>query len=378
MAIDRERLVGTFSKLVSIDSPSFGERRMGDYLKEQLAGLGLGPREDDAGAAMGGACGNLYGYLEGDPAMPPVLFCGHMDTVEPSAGKQAVIGEDGVIRSGGDTVLGADDCAGIAAILEALQVIRENRLPHRPVEVLFSVAEEKYCKGIARFDFSKLKSREAYVPDLAGPVGTAALAAPSILSFTVQVHGRSAHAGFAPQEGIHAVQAAAAAVASLTLGKLDEDTTLNIGAMEGGQATNVVPDLCTVTGEIRSFSHKKALSLAEAVRIQFETFAAAVGASVTFSLQTDSEAFETPENHPVVRRFRAACALLGLPVSLIRTFGGSDNNVLAGKGIAGIVLASTMYECHSCAEYTTVDELARLAELILTLMTNDSSMGELT
>ena len=369
MRIDPSRALKEFSALVSIDSPSFGEKQMGDYLKKELASLGLSVRQDRAGDRIHGNCGNIHAFLEGTAEGEPLLFCAHMDTVEPSRGKRAVVSEDGTVTSDGKTVLGADDCAGLAAILEALRTLREKKLPHRPVEVLFTVAEEPYCRGAEQFDFSTLRSREAYVLDLAGPVGGAAYGAPTILSFTAEVLGKTAHAGFAPQDGIHAIAAAAAAVNQLRMGRVDPDTTLNVGTISGGTATNIVPDRCIATGEIRSYSHKKALEQAELVKKAFEDCARKIGASVKFESLCGCEAYETPTGHPVVLRFRQACARLGLPVSLEKTFGGSDNNHLAKHGIAGIVIATAMNRCHSCEEYTTAQELGRAAELTLCLMT---------
>lgn len=371
MGISRRHIVDEFVKLVSIDSPSYGERSMADYLKERLSSLGLSVTEDGAGAALGSGCGNLLAVLDGDPGMQPLLFCTHMDTVAPALGKRAVVGEDGVIQSGGDTVLGADDFAGITAVLEALRAIREEGLSHRPLELLFTVAEETYNMGASQFDYSGLRSKEAYVLDLTGPVGSAANQAPTILSFTVNIRGRAAHAGFAPETGIHAVRAAADAVCALPMGRVEGGCTLNVGIIQGGAATNIVPELCTVRGEVRSFSHDKALELAERVKKQFEASAERYGASCGFELKTGCRAYLTPPGHPVVGRFEKACRALGLPFSLEPTFGGSDNNVLAQKGISGIVLANAMNRCHSPEEYTTVDELERISRLTLYLMTTE-------
>ncbi|MGE4548381.1 MAG: M20/M25/M40 family metallo-hydrolase [Intestinibacillus sp.] len=370
MEISRERLVQTFTELVAIDSPSFGERRMADHLKAQLAALGIPCEEDDTGGRIGGSAGNLYARLDGDESLAPLLFCAHMDTVEPSSGKRAVLGGDGRIESAGNTVLGADDCAGIAAILEALRAIREQRLPCRPIEVLFTVAEEVYCRGAAQFDFSRIRAREAYVLDLSAPMGTAACQAPTILSFTAIVHGKASHAGFAPDHGVHAIRAAADAVAKLPHGRIGEDTTLNVGVIGGGLAANIIPDTCTLEGEIRSFVHGKALALAGTVRQQVETSAAALGGTVTFSSRVNVQAYETPPEHPVMARYARACGAQGLPFVPTRTFGGSDNNVFAQHGIAGAVVASAMHACHSDREYTTVDELVSAAALTLRLMTD--------
>jgi len=367
--MNTKRLLNTFFEMVSIDSPSLGERNLCDHLAESLSGLGFELYEDNAGELLGGTSGNLYGYLDGDSALEPLLFSAHMDTVEPSQGKKAVLHDGGRITSGGDTVLGADDLAGTAAILEALRSISEHNHKHRPIEVLFTVAEEIYCKGAGVFDYSRLKSREAYVLDLAGPVGTASNKAPTILSFAVTVTGKASHAGFAPEDGIHAIAVAAEAVSRVQMGQLDGETTCNIGLIEGGTALNIIPDRCIVKGEIRSYSHEKALKQMERVKQEFIDAAKPFGATVEVEADCHIEAYETDAGHPVVKRFEAACASLSPPFSLSPTFGGSDNNHFAKHGISGLVIATAMNNCHSCAEYTTVKELERITGLVTALIT---------
>ena len=367
--MNTRRLLDTFFEMVSIDSPSLGERKLCDYLSESLAGLGFELYEDNAGELLGGTSGNLYGYLDGNTTLEPLLFSAHMDTVDPSYGKKAVLYSDGRITSEGGTVLGADDLAGIAAILEALRGVREKSLTHRPIEVLFTVAEEIYCKGAGVFDYSRLKSREAYVLDLAGPVGTASNKAPTILSFTVTITGKASHAGFAPEDGIHAIAAAAGAVSRIQMGQLDGETTCNIGLIEGGTALNIIPDRCVVKGEIRSYSHKKALEQTEQVKQVFMDAAKPFGTTVEMEADCHIEAYETDAGHPVAKRFEAACTSLSLPFALSPAFGGSDNNHFAKHGISGLVVATAMNNCHSCAEYTTVKELERITGLVTALMT---------
>lgn len=370
MNINQVRVIDEFTKLVAIDSPSYKERDMGDYVKKVLQSLGMIVIEDGAGERIGGDCGNIYGFMQGDPSLKPLLFCAHLDTVEPARGKTAVIAQNGTITSDGSTVLGADDLTGVAAILEALTVIKEQNLPHRPIEVLFPVAEEVYCKGSRVFDFAKVMSEEAYILDLAGPVGTAAYAAPTILSFTATIHGKASHAGFAPHKGIHAIAVAADAIGKMPMGRLDEESSLNIGLISGGTGLNIVPDTCVVKGEVRSLNHEKAKRQAELVRRQIERAASAAGATFDFEVYVASKAYETPEAHPVVTRFENTCDKLGLPVSLIKTFGGSDNNIIAQHGITGLVLASAMNKVHACDEFTTVEEIIRIADLTLMLMTS--------
>ena len=222
--VQTERLVQTFCRMVSFDSPSYGEREICDFLTEHLTALGLRVQEDDAAQRIHGTAGNLYAYLpatQGMEQLPPLLFSGHMDTVEPSKGKKAIVHADGTITSDGSTVLGADDCAALAAILEALTVMQENHLPHRAIEILFSVAEETYCIGASVFDFSKIRAKEAYVLDLTGAVGGAAVQAPTLLSFRIAVQGKASHAGFHPEQGIHAICVAASAARRLQNGWLD-------------------------------------------------------------------------------------------------------------------------------------------------------------
>lgn len=368
LTIRPERLADTFMSLVAIDSPSYGERQMADVLTERLRALGLCVEEDDAGEKIGGTSGNLYGFLPGTLDLPPLLLCGHMDTVAPWQGKRAVREADGTIRSAGDTVLGADDLAAVAVILEVLEALRDSGLSHRPVEVLFSASEETYCVGASAFDFSRIRSREAYVLDYEGPLGQAVTAAPTILDFTARVTGRASHAGFAPEAGISALVTAARAVTGVRSGRVAPDTTVNFGMVEGGSGTNIVPETCTVRGEIRSMSHQRALEQMELVRQAFARACTDSGAVLDFTDRCFIRAYRVKEDAPVVQRYFAVCRSRGYETAAVDTFGGSDNNVLSAHGITGVVLPSAMHRCHSCGEYTSVKELAAVAELTADLI----------
>lgn len=363
-----ERLLQIFSELVAIDSPSFGERAVADYIRDRLARLGISCTEDDAGGEIGGNCGNLFARVPGDPAGEPLLLCTHMDTVEPSKGKRAVVHPDGTITSAGDTVLGADDFAGVAAVLAVLERLSEENAPHPPLELLFTVAEEPYCTGVRYFDFSKCAAKTGYVLDLTGPIGTAAIAAPTVLSFTITVQGKAAHAGFAPETGINAVEIAARSLAQLPQGRLDGGTTLNFGVISGGKAANIVPERCTVTGEIRSAQHEHALSVFDRVCAAFRQEAEVRGAQLVVTQDIPLKAYRAAEDGDAVLRFRRACQMLGLPVRLVETFGGSDNAALQAHGIDGIVVANAMFNCHAVDEYTTVSAMEKTAELVYRLI----------
>ena len=368
LVISPERLADTCAALVAIDSPSRGERAMADMLTGRLKALGLTVTEDGAGDKIGGSCGNLYGFLPGAPDLAPLLLCAHMDTVAPWQGKRAVREADGTIHSAGDTVLGADDLAAVAVILEVLTALRESGASHRPIEVLFSVSEETYCEGAAVFDFSRVQAREAYVLDYEGPLGQAVVAAPTILGFTAAVTGRASHAGFAPEAGISALLTAARAVTAVPSGRVAPDTTVNFGLVEGGSGTNIVPQTCVVRGEIRSMDHGRALAQAALVRGAFERACAESGASLDFQERCFIQAYRVVEDAPVVRRYFDACRARGYETSVVDTFGGSDNNVLSQHGITGVVLPSAMHRCHSCGEYTSVGELAAVAALTADLV----------
>lgn len=367
--VNRTRITEEFCKLVSIDSASFKEREMADILKNYLTELGFIVTEDKAYEHYDSNAGNIYGFLQGALPGDPVLFSSHMDTVEPSSGKKAVVSEDGTITSDGNTVLGADDLSGVVAILEALRTIKEKELPHRSIEVLFTIAEEVYIRGSEVFDYSIIKAKEAYVLDLSGPVGTAALKAPTLVSFTAKFTGKAAHAGFAPEQGIHAIAVAAEAITSIRQGRIDDETTVNVGIIEGGLARNIVPENCCLKGEIRSLSHEKTLSESGQIKEIFEHTAKKHGADIEFETSFGCIAYEINKEEEVVKRFEAACLALGIKTDYIATFGGSDNNNFVRNGITGIVIACGMNEVHSCHEYTHIDELERCSNITLTLMT---------
>lgn len=366
--IRKERILKEFTELVSIDAPSFGEKEMAAVLKKKLEELGFSVREDDVAEKIRGNAGNIYAFLEGNPEAEPLLLCAHMDTVEPSHGKQAVIQDDGRITSGGDTVLGGDDLCGVTEILEAIRHLKEEGLSHHPVEILFTVAEEAFSKGSKAYDYegTPFLSKEVYVIDMSGHPGAAAIQAPSIIGWTAEVKGKAAHAGFAPENGINAIHAAASAIAKLTPGRVDPDMTMNVGTISGGRANNIVPDSCVVTGEVRSLDHEKAQRQIDQIRNIFEEQAGT--AEVIFHAEDHVIAYHTPEDLPVVRRFKRACDKLGLPGKAIPTLGGSDNNILALHGLSGIVLSCGMQQVHSTREYTDINDMTQGAALIAEIL----------
>ena len=366
-----DRMIQEFCHLVEIDSPSFGERAMADYLTGRLTELGFVVEEDQAGAFYGGTAGNLYAHREGSRRGDPLLFSMHMDTVEPSRHKRAIVHWDGRITSQGDTVLGADDLSAVAAFLEALEGMRRDNEPCRELEALITIGEEQHLRGSAVFDYSKLRSCQSYVLDLSGRVATAANKAPSLAVFRAKVIGRAAHAGFAPEEGIHAIVIASRAVLGIPQGHVGDEMTVNVGRIDGGSATNVVPDQCIVTGEVRGFVHSHVLKELDRIRQVFEQEAEAAGGCVEYETEICFCAYETPDTHPVVKRFERACERAGICPVLTATFGGSDQHHLSEHGIAGMVLASAMHHVHSCGEYTTTSEMEQVRNIVREIIVSE-------
>lgn len=368
--INSDRILNEFLKMAIIESPTRDERKMADTLKVELEQLGFSVTEDDAGKAIGGNTGNLFAVRKGGIPGDPLLLCAHMDTVKPVTGKYALV-EGDTIRSGGDTVLGADDLAGVVEILEAVRSVDEDAKPCRDLEILFTVSEEFFLKGAENFDASKCRAKEAYILDVDGDIGTAVLAAPTGIRFIANVKGKSAHAAIAPEEGINAIAIAAKAISDMRLGRIDRETTASIGIIKGGEQGNIVPDSCFVEGETRSLSSKKATTQCRHMQECFENAAVELGGSVSFEITKVYDAYGVSEDSAVVRRFKNACKTVGIEPKLTSSTGGSDNSVLSQKGLQGIVVACGMHEIHSVNEYTKLSELTAMAKVVEQMITSE-------
>lgn len=370
--VNEKRMMGEFNKLVSFNSESFHEFKIYQYLKDKLIGLGLEVFSDDAAKKLNepDAGNNIYAFLKGNINSNAILFSAHMDTVSPGKNKKVIIHDDGKVTSDGSTVLGADDITGLVAILEVLTVIKEKNLSHPDIEIIFFIAEEPYCKGSSVFDYTRVKSKYAYILDLTGKVGTIANEAPSIVSINVNINGRSAHAGFEPEKGISAILIAAEAITNLRLGRVDEETTSNIGVINGGSVKNAVPEHVYLEGEIRNFSSEKAISLAKEFKEIFENAAKKFNGTVNFDFTEDIKAYRIDKNSYVIERYRRALNELnyGEP-KIVSTFGGSDNNNFNKHGITGIVISNAMNDVHTKNEYFYISELIKSAEIALKLAT---------
>src|SRR5256885_2201358 len=267
-------VVDLFTELAALPSPPGEERLVADAVTRYLRELGLAVEEDEAGAAGGSAVGNLYCRVEPDgDGGTPIFLCAHLDPVPPEGPLEPVI-EDGVVRNAGGTILGADNKSAVAAMLEGTRrVLAENR-PHGGIELLFTPKEEVGLLGAAAFDHQRLHARVGYVYDQAAPIGDVILGAPYSQALEVSFHGRAAHSGMYPEEGRSAIAAAARAIADLRLGRIDEDSTANVGLIQGGTAANIVPEWCTLDAEARSHDERK---LADLVQEMIDAIAFAAG-----------------------------------------------------------------------------------------------------
>lgn len=378
MTAREKEIAGKFMELAAIDGISFEERPVADYLKKAFGELGVELAEDDTAKAIGGDTGNLYAYVRGEgdkKDSDPVLFCAHMDTVSPGKNKNIRLSDDGVITSDGSTVLGADDRAAIAAVLEAVRIIKKDNLSHPPIELLFTPAEEVYTVGAAGFDCEKIRSKVAFIPDCSGEYGVFSSTEPSLIYFEIEVNGKSAHAGFEPEKGINAIEAAALAISRIRQGWLSENTSLNIGSISGGTMSNAVPSKVILKGEIRSLVHDEAVRTLKNLRNVFEKEASRLGASVLFKEDIRLLAYskESEQEKGVfgesVKMYEKALLRQNYKPVPKKSFGGSDANVLIRNGIDALCIFCPMHDIHTVGEYTKAAELLQFTDLILNLMT---------
>lgn len=370
--VNKERMLEEFKNLIKFDSESFKELDISIYLLNKLKSLGLEVEIDDAGHKLYDnpkATGNIYGYLKGNTKDEGIILSSHMDTVSPGLSKEAII-EDGIVKSKGNSVLGADDITGIVSILEVLTIIKENNLSHPDIEVVFFVAEEPFCNGSSLFDFKKLKSKYAYVLDLSGKVGTIAVSAPTIVTLNFKINGKAAHAGFEPEKGISAILAFSNFISKLKLGRIDFETTFNIGTINGGSGKNIIPDLVVAEGEIRGMNDEKIDSLLKNIENVLDRETKALGASYSLTYKKDIKAYRINKDHYLVSRYKEVLNELNYgDAIIIDTFGGSDNNNFNLNGIEGVVISNAMNDVHTTHEFFLVDEFVKSAKILLKLVT---------
>ncbi len=365
--INEKRLLDSFLRYVQIDSPTTFEKELAQELKKELEELGFSTRIDDAGEKSGSNTGNLIGCLNGGSEGGSIIFSAHMDTVSPGRGVKPQI-RDGAVYSDGTTILGGDDKAGIAAIMEAIRVVVENDLPHSGIEVVFTIFEEGGLKGSANLDYSLLSSRKAFVLDSGGDPGRIITRGPAQNKITAVFKGKEAHAGVAPENGISAIQMAADAIASMKLLRIDEETTANIGSIEGGGATNIVPGHVTIQAEARSLNEEKLIEQTRHMTYSMEAAAKKYGGSVDIIVERAYGAFRISDESPVVKAVEKAFHNLEITTELVGSGGGSDTNNFNSNGIEAVNIAIGERNAHTLEEHIFIEDIKTSAKLVLELI----------
>ena len=359
-------LLQEFLELTAYSVPSGQEREIRACLKAKLLALDFSVWEDEAFPETGS--GNLYGRLEGTKDGEPLLFACHMDTVTPCQDKQITVETDGTIHTDGKTILGGDDVTGIVELLAALRRIRSSGVPHRTIEVIFTASEEFFVQGAKRLDYDTIQARQAYILDTDGPIGRAVLAAPTGIRIVANLTGKASHAALKPEDGINAIVMAADAVSHMRLGRVDDDTTANIGIIRGGDSGNIVPETCFVEGETRSLNHASALRQRDHMVQCLEQAAERFGGRCQTETTLVYNAWSVSEDSPLCRAFSTACEKVGLRPVFESACGGSDASMISAHGISCLILATGMHEIHSVREYTTIGEMEKMTDVVYELL----------
>jgi tripeptide aminopeptidase len=377
MKLDGERLAALFTTLCEIDSPSGSESRVAAYLRNLFAQEfpQAVVSEDQSAAATGSDCGNLLVRFDGALERAPVFFACHMDTVQPGKGVR-VRREGPLFTSQGDTVLGGDDKSGIALLIEVMRALRDEGQPHGPVEFVFTTSEEIGLRGAKHFDPSRLRATMGYALDSTG-TSQVIIGAPAADQIEATIKGLAAHAGLNPELGIDAIRLAAVALSTMSLGRLDEESTANIGLISGGTATNIVPESVTLQGEVRSHSESKLENYTRRMKEVFseavegwrdETGRIADHPSLIFKATRQYPALKLTRGDEVVRLIEDAGNRLGRQLNFIVAGGGSDANIFNGYGLKTAILGTGMQKVHTTAEQISLNDMLQTAELIYILL----------
>ncbi|HEX5689053.1 MAG TPA: M20/M25/M40 family metallo-hydrolase, partial [Roseiflexaceae bacterium] len=339
------------------DNPSGEEAAIAAHIRGQLESVGLQVEED--------ALHNLLARLPGDGE--PLLLNAHMDSVAPCRNVRPVVA-DGIIRSSGDTVLGADDLAGVAAILEGVRATLERGAKHRAAEIVFTVQEEVGLRGAAGFDTNKLRARTGFTLDSGGGFGGITIGAPSQDSLHVVITGRASHAGVAPEQGVSAIVVAGHALAAMPLGRIDHETTANIGIIKGGAATNIIPEQVELWGEARSHDSTKLRAQVQAMVDALQTAATTHGATVDVEIKHKYDTYRLSADTPSIRQAAVVLQAMGFEPRYEISGGGSDANVFAQRGLSVANISVGYQAIHSTGEYIAIADLERAAEFVARLL----------
>ena len=374
--INQERIKNLLLELVQIDSVSREERDVARRIRQLCEEMGAEVFVDDAGEKVGGNTGNVIARFPGTlPSAEPIMMSAHMDTVVPGKGVKPVV-EGDIIRTDGTTVLGGDDKSGCAVIIETIRSLQEQNVPHAPIDAVFSICEEVGLLGAKHLDMSKVRARYGLVFDSDDP-GFLFTKGPSADHFEIKVHGLESHAGVAPEQGISAIRIAAEAISAMKLGRIDDETTSNIGVIRGGEATNIVTNLVTLRGEARSLDDAKLDAQTRHVIRCFEEAASkyevtvdgvTTRARVESHVTREYHAMDVSDDSRVVRLVKEAATRMGLKVETMASGGGCDANIFNKRGIECANLGTGMRAIHTVKEWLDVKDMYSAAEITLEIM----------
>jgi tripeptide aminopeptidase len=351
--------VDLFLELAALPTPPGEEQAAADAVQRYLGDVGLEPDED--------GFGNVYAEVEPTADGTPLFFCAHLDTVPP-AGELRPVVEDGVIRNAGGTILGGDNKAAVVQMLEGVRRVLVENVPHAGIELVFTRQEEIGLLGAAAFDHTRLRAQLGYVYDQEGPIGEIVLGAPSAQGLEVTFRGRAAHAGMSPEEGRSAIQAAAKAIADLRLGRIDDETTANVGVIQGGTAGNIVPELCTFLAEARCHDERALSDLVQEMLDACAFAASETECELQTELRKSYRGYRFTKGDDVVRLAEQALAGCGHAVTYGLSGGAADANVFNERGLRCLNLTHGVHDFHSPNERIAVAELEAMVDVTVALV----------
>lgn len=355
--VNRKRLVARFMRYVKIPSPSHNEHVIAKLLRQELTHLRIKSRLD--------AAGNVIATVPGQGPVP-FLLCAHMDTVKPCKRIRPVMRGD-IIMTDGTSVLGADDKAGLAVIMEVLQVLHTSPQPQPPLEIIFSTGEETFSDGISQLDFTKIESPYGLVLD-GGDIGEIDHASAYLADVHVTVIGKASHSGIEPEKGVSAVQIAAAAIHHMKLGRIDHETTANIGVISGGSIRNAIPAQVKLHGEVRSFSKRKLEDQLERIHKALEDAAEHYGGLLDISSRVALNGYVLSKQDPYIKSIAKIMQGCGITPKILRTVGATDANTLIAHGIKAVNIGVGMQRPHTTEEHIATGDLAKLTALVVALI----------
>jgi tripeptide aminopeptidase len=369
--INKERLLSDFIQIVKIKSPSKNEKELGSYVLKRLEKLGLKVKMDNTGNKIGGNAGNITGFLPSNDRSKkdPLFFGAHLDTVPLGGEILPEIKNGKIFNADKNCILGGDDKVAVAAILEALEVIRENKIKTCGIYIIFTVGEEIAILGAKKLNLKEIKAKYGFVFDGEGDVGIIFNEAPYHDTMEFTITGKAVHAGIEPELGVNSIKVASEAIANLKIGRMDNESTCNIGLISGGTATNIIPEKTYVKAEARSLNPEKLDRLTADIKAGFLRSAEKYGAKLKIKVEREYNGFKFGSDAVPIIIASKALRNMGIEPAIRSTGGGSDVNIYNSKGKISVDLSSGMEKVHSNNEYVKVAELEKLTELILEICT---------